>query len=285
MTELRWALIGLGLVFFLGLALWEWRRSSRAPRQGSRPEPPAPDITLITERPRRVEPGLGEVPGVMAGEADDAFDVPTILPREVPVSPEQAVDVPAAARDRDGDAMNPAKQVERPARAEPARPPPTPVQPVAAAPPAPVSIRWPPARADRVLTLRVVKMNGDLLPGRALRVALEAAGLVSGPQQIFHRADAEGAVIVSAANLVQPGILDPAQMDAAEYRGLTLFSVLPGPLPPVRMLEELVAAARSVAHRLGAIVEDEQGADLDGRRLAELRRSLPQGGGAGGGWP
>jgi cell division protein ZipA len=136
-----------------------------------------------------------------------------------------------------------------------------------------------------VLTLRIMKVNGDVLPGRALRVALEAAGLVSGPQQIFHRADPEGAVIVSAANLVQPGILDPAKMDATEYRGLSLFSVLPGPLPPVRMLEELVATARSVAHRLGAIVEDEQGADLDGRRLAELRRSLPQGGGPGGGWP
>jgi FtsZ-interacting cell division protein ZipA len=46
------------------------------------------------------------------------------------------------------------------------------------------------------------------------------------------------------------------------------------------MLEELVATARSVAHRLGAIVEDEQGSDLDGQRLAELRRSLPEGGGS-----
>jgi cell division protein ZipA len=259
MPELRWALIGLGLVFFLALALWEWRRSSRMPRRGSRPEPPAPDVTLIRERPRRVEPGLGEVPGLPVS-ADEPFDVPTILPRDVPVSAETAVDVPGA-RSRNAEVAA--------------------HDPVPAAAPA-VAIRWPPERADRVLTLRIVK-PGHMLPGRALRIALEAAGLSSGPQQIYHRADPDGAVVVSAANLVQPGILDPAQMDAAEYRGLSLFSVLPGPLPPVRMLEELVATARSVAHRLGAIVEDEHGAGLDGQRLSELRRSLPDGGGGAGG--
>ncbi len=64
-------------------------------------------------------------------------------------------------------------------------------------------------------------------------------------------------------------------MDAEEFRGLSLFSVLPGPLPPVRMLEELVATARSIAHRLGAVVQDEKGADLDGQRLLQLRQSLP----------
>lgn len=259
MPELRWALIGLGLVFFLALALWEWRRSSRMPRRGSRPEAPAPDVTLIRERPRRIEPGLGEVPGLSAGP-DDVFEVPTILPRDVPVSAETAVDVPGArARNAEVAAHDPA--------------------PAAATG---VAIRWPPERADRVLTLRIVK-PGHMLPGRALRIALEGAGLSSGPQQIYHRADPDGAVVVSAANLVQPGILDPAQMDAAEYRGLSLFSVLPGPLTPVRMLEELVATARSIAHRLGAIVEDEHGAGLDGQRLGELRRSLPDGGGSAGG--
>jgi cell division protein ZipA len=234
------------------------------------PEPFAPDVTLVKERPRRVEPGLAEVPGVLVSGPNDVFEVPTILPRELPVAREAAVDVPVAARGKSGDALRPDVAAEQAVEA-------------AATPPA--TIRWPPEQAERVLTLRIVKPGGDLLPGRALRIALEGAGLSSGPQQIFHRADPDGAVVVSAANLVRPGILDPAHMDASEYRGLSLFSVLPGPLPPVRMLEELVATARSVAHRLGAIVEDEHGADLDGLRLAELRRSLPVGGGVAGGRP
>jgi cell division protein ZipA len=268
MPELRWALIGLGLVFFLALALWEWRRTSRMPKRGSRPESPAPDVTLVRERPRRVEPGLGEVPGVLVSGPEDVFDVPTILPREVPIAAESAVDVPAVVRARkDRTAEAHAAEIDLAAP-----------EPAAAAGPvtAPsVPIRWPPEKADRVLTLRIVRPGGAMLPGRSLRIALEGAGLVSGPQQIFHRANPDGVVVVSAANLVQPGVLDPAHMDASEYRGLSLFTVLPGPLPPVRMLEELVATARSIAHRLGAIVEDEHGADLDGQRLAELRRSLP----------
>jgi FtsZ-interacting cell division protein ZipA len=297
MPQLRWALIGLSLAFLLALALWEWRRTSRQPRRGSRPEPFAPDVTLVRERPRRVEPGLGEVPGVLVSGPGDVLDVPTILPRELPVANESAVDVPSVARGSGSD--EPLADAQGPDGLEPDALEPDASEsdasesglsgssaPVAAPPqagPPPVHVRWPPENVDRVLTLRIVKSGGAMLPGRPLRIALEAAGLSSGPQQIFHRADPHGAVVVSAANLVQPGILDPVHMDASEYRGLSLFSVLPGPLPPVRMLEELVATARSVAHRLGAIVEDEHGAGLDGLRLAELRRSLPEGGGNAGG--
>lgn len=266
MPELRWALGGIGAVFLVALVLWEWRRSRRLPRRVPL-EPRAPDITLTTERPRRLEPGIGEVPAMLHGGQEEILEVPSILPHEpLPVSREAAVDVPSAARGADGGAITGS------VGAAPAP-----------APAAPVAVRWPPAQADRVLTVRVVKPAGESLPGRTLRIALEGAGLVSGPQKIFHRADASGAVIVSAAHLVQPGVLDPAQMEAMEYRGLSLFSVLPGPLPPVRMLEELVATARSVAHRLGAIVQDDKGADLDGPRVMALRQSLEEGGGAGDG--
>jgi cell division protein ZipA len=123
----------------------------------------------------------------------------------------------------------------------------------------------------------VLPAGSTPLAGRAVRIALESAGLTPGPQTIYHRADAGGAVVVSAANLVRPGSLDPEQLDHEELRGLSLFSVLPGPLPPPRMLEELVATARVLAHRLGAVVQDERGEDLDGVRLTALRRSLSEG--------
>ena len=136
-------------------------------------------------------------------------------------------------------------------------------------------IRWPPERADRVLTLRLVSTRGALLSGREVRLALEQAGLMPGPQRIYHLPDANGAVLVSAANMLRPGDLDPLKIDEEQLRGLSLFSVLPGPLPPVRMLEELVAVARAVSWRLGATVQDEHGAELDGEVLVRLRKSLP----------
>lgn len=281
MPELRWALIGFGALFLAGLALWEWRRARRAPGRTRLPEGALADITLTTERPRRIEPGLGDVVSVFAPQPEEALEVPTILAVEpsrdvLPVAATAAVDVPAAARGAGGTTIT--APVLAPLAA-------TSTTSTTLRPPPP--IRWPPSHSERVLALRVVRHDGAMLPGRAVRIALEAAGLVSGPQAIYHRPDAHGAVIVSAANMVRPGTLDPRHMEAAQYRGLSLFSVLPGPLPPVRMLEELVAMARSVAHRLGAVVQDEQGADLDGQRLTELRRSLPgehpEGGGAAGG--
>ena len=96
-----------------------------------------------------------------------------------------------------------------------------------------------------------------------------------GPQCIYHRVDAHGSVLASAANMLRPGDLDPELMDEQQFRGLSLFCVLPGPLPPVRMLEELVALARGVAWRLGAMVQDDHGEELDGERLVKLRQSLP----------
>lgn len=257
MPELRWALVVLGALCVAGLALWEWRRSRR---RHAGPESVGVTPAVVAHaggesRHRRIEPHIDSLlpsTGAPAGDPQEPLatlidDVPVVHPAEqleVPVARENAVDVPAA------------------------------VKPAARAARAPV--RWPPERADRVLTLRLVNAQGALLPGREARLALEQAGLAFGPQRIYHLADAQGAVLVSAANLLRPGDLDPAHMDEQQLRGLSLFSVLPGPLPPVRMLEELVAVARAVAWRLGAVVQDDQGAELDGERLVRLRQSLPQ---------
>jgi ZipA, C-terminal FtsZ-binding domain len=270
MPELRWALVGLGLLFLLGLGLWEWRRSGR--RHAARGSPESAVITEPVERARRIEPSIDGHVGHVGSDPDNSLEVPTIHPGDpvlIGVANETAVDIPTAAR------------FEMRAEPAPSSIPtavPLPVQIVPAAP-----IQWPPQHSERVLSLRLVGAQGAPLPGRALRIALEAAGLVHGPQQIFHLVTDEGEVLVSAANLVRPGSFDPAIMDAQEFRGLNLFSVLPGALSSVRMLEELVAVARGLAHRLSGIVLDESGADLDGMRLSQMRLSLPDDSGSGDG--
>jgi cell division protein ZipA len=271
MPELRWALFGLGALFIAGLALWEWRRSRRRLAQAAN-EPVMPTVVAqpgADEWPRRIEPRLDSLFQAHGADAAPAHpqlgDVPVIHPHEpieVPVSREAAVDLPAAAL------------------APGAPPAPPPAASASAAPQArrakPPVIQWPPQRADRVISLRLVMAQGSLLPGREVRLALEQSGLVPGPQTIYHRIDAQGGVLASAASMLRPGDLDPRLLDEQQLRGLSLFSVLPGPLPPVRMLEELVAMARAVAWRLGAVVQDEHGAELDGERLVRLRQSLPE---------
>jgi FtsZ-interacting cell division protein ZipA len=253
MPELRVTLIGLGLLFLAGLALWEWRRSKRRHMPHLRVDPP----TIIDHstrvdhgtRPRR-DPMMDGMSGLSAADPREVLDVPTIHPVEpvmVGVAAESAVDVPSAARFDLSEVLQPA---------------------------APVAIQWPPQNAARVLSLRVVNARGEQLSGRSLRIALEAAGLRHGPQMIYHLVTNEGAVLASVANLVRPGNLDPALIDAQEFRGVSLFSVLPGALPPERMLEGLVMLARALAQRLGGVVQDAQGNDLDGVRLGQLQQSL-----------
>jgi cell division protein ZipA len=271
MTELRVALIVLGAVFLAALLLWERRRSARRvrpmPPEHAAPASTPPPVVSLSGRGRR-EPSIGDF---SAGESDlpESLEVPTIHPVEpvrIEVMREVAVDVPSAAAPVKLEASAGAIEVDL---AEDEGLP----EAATAAEAAPV-IRWPPPRTDRVLTMRVVRADGQAILGRALRHALESAGMVHGPQRIYHRVDDDGAVRASAANLVRPGSLDPALMDAQEFRGLSLFAILPGPVEATRMLDDLVELARAIAGRVGAVVQDEQGALLAGERLAQLKRSL-----------
>ncbi len=264
MPGLRGALLGLGLLFLAGLALWEWRRSAR--RHAPRARVESAVVIEPMERPRRIEPRMDGMAGLSAADPAESLEVPTIHPVEpvrVGVAAESAVDIPAAARFETSHEPKPVAGTAHVATA--------------------VTIQWPPRNTERVLSLRVASARGEPLSGRALRIALEGAGLLHGPQKIYHRVTPDGAVLVSVANLMRPGNFDPALMDTQEFRGLSVFSVLPGALPPARMLEELVTLARNLAHRLSAVVQDEHGADLDGVRLTQIRRSLQQVAGSAGG--
>lgn len=296
MSQLRVALIILGAVFVAVLALWERRRSARRARVAPIAETAPPIASASSTRLRRVEPSIEDFTATDDVPMSAELQVPTIHPVEplvMDVAPESAVDIPAAVSRAAAAESAPAllnasasahsnTASRAPSHEASHAPAPTPsaASPTAftssgapaAAPPA--AIRWPPEKTERVLSLRVVSAGGEPLPGRPLRQALESSGMVHGPQRIFHLVDVDGAVRASAANLVRPGSLEPAKMDAQEFRGLSLFCILPGPLPPSKMLDGLVQLARDVAERAGAIVQDEQGATLNAERLTQLRRSV-----------
>ena len=88
---------------------------------------------------------------------------------------------------------------------------------------------------------------------------------------IYHQPDREGRALLSVASLSKPGILDPVNMDFQRLTGISLFTVLPGPLPPAAALDHLIDTARELSQRLPARVQDEQGQPLDAERLEELR--------------
>jgi cell division protein ZipA len=135
-------------------------------------------------------------------------------------------------------------------------------------------VEWPPDDQRRVVALRLVAPPPERLAGRALRLALASEGFVLGKFQIFHKPDENGRAVLSAANLSKPGTFDLDNMDSQRYGGLSLFTVLPGPRPPLKAFEDLLATARNLNERLQGALQDERGGPLTPTRIASLRESL-----------
>ncbi|HEY6923031.1 MAG TPA: cell division protein ZipA C-terminal FtsZ-binding domain-containing protein [Steroidobacteraceae bacterium] len=159
-----------------------------------------------------------------------------------------------------------------------------PVAPVAPAAPrftpadvAPIAdpiVDWPPDDQRKVVALRLAATPPDRFAGRALRLALASEGFVLGKFQIFHKPDESGRAVLSAANLSKPGTFDIGTMDSQRYAGLSLFTVLPGPRPPLKAFEDLLATARNLNERLNGALQDERGGPLTPTRITSLRDAL-----------
>ena len=135
-------------------------------------------------------------------------------------------------------------------------------------------VEWPTDEQRRVVALRLDAPPPERLAGRALRLALASEGFVLGKFQIFHKPDSTGRAVLSAANLSKPGTFDPETMDVQRFGGLSLFAVLPGPKPPLKAFEDLLATARSLNERLQGALQDERGGPLTPTRIATIRESL-----------
>jgi len=275
-AELRWILLGLSLVLLAGIWLWGARRSAQAP---GNPE--------LREIKPSMEPQRLELP------ADD--NVPERKPvrdpevREWNPPPFEALSIRTGEFDvpvLDGPMM-----VHPDPRARPASPAPPPEPPgrVPTLSPEPADRGGAPAQVpntseqQRIVTVRVCAAGEARWSGAALLAALELHGLAYGRYQVFHRRHVDGRSLFCVASLVEPGTFDVARMAAEEFRGITLFAVLPGPLEPVLTIDELLAAARGLALELSGMVQDAKGMPLSPQRAAALRddvarfqASLPQ---------
>ena len=104
--------------------------------------------------------------------------------------------------------------------------------------------------------------------------ALESLGLAYGQYQVYHRKHGDGRSVFCVASLVEPGTFDAAAMPEQEFRGVTFFAVLPGPLAPLEALDALVATARDLARELGGTMQDAKGIPYSPQRAAALREEV-----------
>ena len=274
MSELRWILLVAGLLLIAGIYLWgvRARRRSAAPEHErmARVEP-ARTVAVVAE-PVRVEPEVRvdeappdqpaplveedyEEPAVLRTQGtgrreprlephfEDGVGAPTGSPRHEPRLVPEAAPSPGPAPE-----LEPTQRVERP---EPRK-----------------------ASAQKIVAVRVVATPGTQFGGVQLAEALAADGFTFGRYQIFHRLDASGRPLVSLASLKEPGTFEPERMAGAEFRGVALFTVIPGPQPGLQAFDELIITARALAAHLNGHLQDERGAPLTVGRIGQLRDEI-----------
>jgi len=130
------------------------------------------------------------------------------------------------------------------------------------------------AESQKIVTVRVCAAGEMRWSGTQLMAAFELHGLAFGRYQVFHRRHADGRSLFCVASLIEPGTFDIAKMPAQEFRGVTLFAVLPGPLAPLEAMDELVGTARGLAEELSGMVQDAKGMPLSPQRAAALREDV-----------
>jgi cell division protein ZipA len=296
-SQLRWILLILGVVFIAALAWWERRRPRQA-SASSASERPSPRDLGAEALPRVHREPILTLPEIRARDPLPTHELPAVDSAEEDgyssAAPDAAADESAAADEAPLPAFEPAPLTapQPPVadfayvpKAEPAAAAHA-VAPAAAAPrealpelpaAAPPVVEWPPDDQRHILALRLVAPQPQRFAGRSLRQALAAEGFVLGRFAIFHKPDEERRAVLSAASLNRPGTFDADTMDSQHYGGLSLFAVLPGPMPPPQAFDELVFTARSLNERLHGVLQDEQGGPLTPSRIASLRERLGSG--------
>jgi cell division protein ZipA len=273
MSELRWILIGFGIVLLAAIYLWG-RRGNRTVS--------ADDDAVLRARP---EPSMHSGEATLVRTIDDEPAAP--LPHEVvpPQEPPPAADVSSSEtwRGRLEPTFADAPTEELPVHGASAA--------SAAAAPTLSSSEAPQSRRverRKILSLRLA-IAPQRFEGAKLQESLLAESLQHGKYGIFHRLHGDGNIVFSVASMVEPGSFELEKMSETMYPGITMFTQLPGPVPGMHALNELVACARRLQANLGGTLQDERGVPLTVHRIERMRQEVreferpPAGGGRGAG--
>ena len=308
-AELRWILLALSLVLLAGIWWWGRRRSSQAPGDAQLREM-TPSVE--THRPeaalRNMEPE--SEPEIQHQHQPQPQPQPQHQPQretEWGVPPFEPLSIRTQDYERvpilDGPMMvnadpAPVLGTGAPAPSMSA----TPTAPPAAAPPGALAQGRVPtllpesagsaapsqtpnaSEQQKIVTVRVCAPGESRWSGATLLSALELHGLAYGRYQVFHRRHVDGRSLFCVASMIEPGTFDVVRMSTEEFRGITLFAVLPGPVEPLLTVDELLGAARGLAQELSGMVQDNKGLPLSPQRAAAMRddvarfqASLPRG--------
>jgi cell division protein ZipA len=286
-AELRWILLALSLVLIAGIWWWGRRRSLQAPgnsalREMSPTLAPLRSETYAGNAPSTADAEVDVQEAEAEAEAAAAEETPASRGRNWGVPPFEPLSIHTEDYGRvpilDGPMMVDADPVPAAAAAPAPRPAMTTTGRVPTLLPessdrsSAATVQTPNAsEQQKIITVRVCAAGEARWPGATLLSALELYGLAYGRYQVFHRRHVDGRSLFCVASLIEPGTFDVTRMSSEEFRGVTLFAVLPGPVEPLLTIDELLGAARGLAQELAGMVQDSKGIPLSPQRAAAMR--------------
>jgi cell division protein ZipA len=276
MSELRWILIGFGIVLLAAIYLWG-RRGNRAV---------ASDDALLRTRP---EPTMQNTESTLLRSAEDMSAAPLAQDDAPQIEPDPDERSASGAQDRWRGRLEPTF-ADGSTEEMPVRPAAMPSATAGEAPTLSSSEAPQSRRVERrkILSVRLA-MAPQRVEGAKLLEALLAESLQHGKYSIFHRLHTDGSIIFSVASMVEPGTFDLDKVGETLFPGITIFAQLPGPVPGMHALNEVVACARRLQANLGGTLQDERGVPLTVHRIERMRQEVreferpPAGGGRGAG--
>jgi len=285
-SELRWILLALSALLLIGIWWWGVRRASRQSPGNAhlRETHMGPTIHGPAVKGEWGVPPL-EPLSIRTADFDPVpvLDIPmsaTVPPLDVTLTMDGTE--PAATASPEPPVLTEVISTEFPVKAESpaessaAATAPSAPMPQAAPAPAPPAAPANTSESQRIVTIRVCAVEETHWSGAILLEALENHGLVYGRYKVFHRKHEDGRTLFCAASLVEPGTFDIARMADEEFRGLTLFAVLPGPADALEIIDTLIETALELAQTLHGAVQDATGAPLSAQRALALREDVAQ---------
>jgi cell division protein ZipA len=129
---------------------------------------------------------------------------------------------------------------------------------------------------SKVVAVRIMPAPGSAFPADELILTLREAGLRHGQLGIFHchADDDEERIRYSVASLIEPGSFDLSKLKDSEYKGVSMFAILPAPEDGLQLFDDMISKAREIAKAVEGTLADEQGGTFSLQRERYMREDL-----------